>query len=227
MTQFESVRRETLADSVYWRMRESIMSGEIHDGAELNQVTLSRQFNVSRVPIREALRRLQAERLVTATPYQQYVVTAVRPEAVLELMDLREQLEIFSIRRHISSITPAVIKELTELNARLRKENDRSAWLRGDWELHGLMDGPGTEAARLVGDLRDRVHRYLSTVASTPARQKQACAEHDRIIAAMSEGDGDAAEIALREHIRHTRDVIVARLLERKPAAVPEPASPA
>lgn len=217
MTQFESVRRETLADSMYWQLREAIMSGQMPGGTELNQAALSRQFSVSRVPVREALRRLQAERFVTVTPYQQYVVSAVRPDTVLELIDIREQLETFSIRRHISTLSSEVLEELKERNARLRKELDRGAWLRGDWELHNLMDGPGTEAARLVGDLRDRVRRYISAAANSPTRQKQACVEHDRIIAAMGDGDADAAEAALRLHISHTRNIIVSRLIELNP----------
>jgi DNA-binding GntR family transcriptional regulator len=217
VAQFESVRRETLADTVYWKIRQAIMNGEIADGAELNQVTLSRQFNVSRVPVREALRRLQAERLVTVTPYQQYAVSAVRPEAVLELIGIREQLEIFAVRRHIATLTPEAVDEMLARNAALRKEPDHGSWLQGDWELHELIDGRGTEAARLVGDLRDRIHRYLTTVASSPARQKQACAEHERIINAMRDGDADSAETALREHIAHTRNIIVTKLIEMTP----------
>lgn len=208
MAGFENLNRQTLADTVYSQMRNAILAGDIGDGEELNQVALAQQFNVSRVPVREALRRLQAERLVTATPYQQYIVSAVKVEALLELIEIREELEAFAVRRRIPQLTADVIREMKQLNGRMRKEQDKTVWLTGDVELHELIDGPGTETARMVLDLRSRVHRYLRTVASTRTRQRQACNEHDRIISAMAAGDADAAELAMREHIRHTQSVI-------------------
>src|SRR5262245_31078305 len=115
-------------------MRAAILSGGIEDGAELNQVWLAREFNVSRVPIREALRRLQAEHLVTATPYQHYIVRGIKPEAVREMIDIRAELEVFAIRRFIPSVTPKVIRDLKARNTRLRKQDDTELWLMGDVE---------------------------------------------------------------------------------------------
>jgi DNA-binding GntR family transcriptional regulator len=212
VTGFKHVARETLADNVYSELRAAILSGGIEDGAELNQVWLAREFNVSRVPIREALRRLQAEHLVIATPYQHYIVRGIKPEAVREMIDIRAELEVFAIRRHIPNLTPKIIQELKERNSRLRKQDDTELWLMGDVELHEIMNGEGTEAAGLVRDLRERIHRYLRTVASTRERQRQACKEHDRIIAAMAKGDVEAAEQAVRQHISHTQAVILSYL---------------
>ena len=102
MADFKHLVRETLADNVYAELRAAILNGAIEDGAELNQVWLARDFNVSRVPIREALRRLQAEGLVTATPYQHYIVRGIRPEALSEMIDIRAELEVFAIRQATS-----------------------------------------------------------------------------------------------------------------------------
>jgi DNA-binding GntR family transcriptional regulator len=209
---FNHIVRETLADNVYSEIRAAILSGGIEDGAELNQVWLARQFNVSRVPIREALRRLQAEHLVIATPYQHYIVRGVKPEAVREMIDIRAELEVFAIRRYLPKLTPAIIRDLKQRNSRLRTEDDTELWLMGDLELHKIMNGAGTEASALVHGLRERIHRYLRTVASTRERQRQACKEHDQIISAMAKGDADAAEQAMRQHISHTQDVILSYL---------------
>jgi DNA-binding GntR family transcriptional regulator len=209
MTAFQNLKRQTLADSVYVQLRAAILGGEIADGAELNQVTLAQQFDVSRVPVREALRRLQAERLVTATPYQQFIVSAVKAETLAELIELREQIEAYAVRKHTQRVTPEMIQQMRTANAALRKQEKKDLWLAEDLELHELMNGPGTEAARMVRDLRSRVQRYLNTVASTRTRQKQACVEHDRVITAMANGDSAGAEAAIREHVLHTRETIV------------------
>lgn len=215
VSEFENLKRQTLSDSVYERLREAILGGDIAPGDELNQVSLARQFDVSRVPVREALRRLQAEQLVTATPYQQYIVSAVTPRALLELLDLREELEVFAVTRHMQNFGEELERQAKALNAELKKIDDGTEWLARDVELHSLFDGPGTEVSRIVLELRGRVHRYLRTVASTSKRRRQACSEHDRIIAAMVAKDPKAAEQALREHVEHTRRVIRSWLEDR------------
>jgi DNA-binding GntR family transcriptional regulator len=225
VAEFKHVVRETLADNVYGELRSAILSGAIDDGAELNQVWLAREFNVSRVPIREALRRLQAEELVTATPYQHYIVRGVRPEALSEMIDIRAELEVFAIRRHIPRLTPGVIADMKARNSKLRGETDTEQWLMGDQKLHEVMNGEGTQAADLVLDLRERIHRYVRTVASTNERQRQACREHDKIISAMAKGDVEAAEEAVRQHISHTQAVLIAYVKNVTKAADPEAVS--
>jgi DNA-binding GntR family transcriptional regulator len=70
----ELTDRRTTSDQIADTLREAILTGEFDDGEELNQVALAKHFNVSRVPIREALRQLQAEGLVTAKAHQRTVV---------------------------------------------------------------------------------------------------------------------------------------------------------
>lgn len=212
MTEFVGIPRGTLADRVYSEMRAAILNGSIVDGSELNQVGLARQFEVSRVPVREALRRLQAEHLVSVTPYQQYVVTPIDRDALVELIDIRAELEVFAVRGRMAHLRPADLQELRDLNARLREQEDTTEWFRGDIVFHNVLNGPRSEAAAMVRGVRERVHRYLQTVASTRERQLEACDEHDTIIEALEARDGPAVEAAIREHIRHTRAVIVAHL---------------
>ena len=209
---FKAVTRQTMADTVYDQLRAAILAGNIPDGEELNQVALAQQFNVSRVPVREALNRLQAERLITATPYHRYIVNAVSLGSLLELVDIRTELEVFAVRGLAASATDELVDQLTKLNNDLRRQKDPAAWLEGDVELHRMLNGRGTEVAGLVLDLRGRIHRYVAQASRARTRQRQACGEHDRIIAALAAHDPDAAEVAMREHIRHTRDALAARL---------------
>lgn len=224
MTEFAGLPRGTLADRVYSDLRAAILNGTVVGGSELNQVGLARQFEVSRVPVREALRRLQAEHLVTATPYQQYIVTPVDRGALVELIEIREELEVLAVRRRMASLTPKAIKELRDLNVRLRKKSDATQWFHGDIDFHHVLNGPGSEAAAMVRGVRERVHRFLQTIASTGERRFEACDEHDTILEALAAGDLDAAEAAIRNHIRHTRTVIEAHLQQAAgESATPKP----
>ena len=222
MTSFAGIPRGTLADHVYREMRAAILSGAIDDGTELNQVGLARQFEVSRVPVREALRRLQAEQLVTVTPYQQYIVTPVNRSSLVELLDIRAELEVFAVKRRMQRMTPEFERQLRDFNAELKTQDDTQLWFLGDIDFHGLINGNETEASRMVRHIRERVHRYLRTIASTRARQAEACKEHDRIIDSMVAGDVQAVEDQIREHISHTRTVIIDYLRKTDPAALGE-----
>src|SRR5215469_14260267 len=73
------------------------------DGTELKQLELAERLGVSRVPVREALRRLQAEHLVQGNPFHRFVVTSLTTEQVIELIDLREELEVFALKRAVHS----------------------------------------------------------------------------------------------------------------------------
>jgi DNA-binding GntR family transcriptional regulator len=199
-----------MADDVYELLRRRVLDGTLAVGVELNQVHLARELSVSRVPVREALRRLQAERLIDAAPYQRYVVTGITPDALLQLIDIRENIEVLAVRQEIGALTPDKVEALWTANQELAKRGDPELWFEGDISLHALLDGPGSEASRIVRDIRDRVHRYVRSVVSTPERRREACAEHSLIIQAMVDRDRDAAERVLRTHIRHTRDVLAA-----------------
>ena len=208
MTDSGLVRRQTMADDVYALVREQVLNGTLPIGAELNQVHLAREFNVSRVPVREALRRLQAERLIDGAPFQRYVVTGISPHTLMELVDLRELLELFAIRRRVGTLSDESSSALRAANEELAVIEEPEAWFQGDIALHAMLHGSGTEAGRIVQDIRDRVHRYVRSVVSTSRRRREACAEHTLIIDAMVTGRADDAERVLRTHIKRTRDML-------------------
>src|SRR5580658_10292700 len=93
------IPRASLSDAVYERLRDEIVHGQFADGAQLSQVELAERYGVSRIPVREALRRLQSESLVVATPYHPFVVRNVTPAQVIELVDIRAALEDLALVR--------------------------------------------------------------------------------------------------------------------------------
>lgn len=217
----DRLSRDTFADRVYEDLRRAIIRGELADGTELNQVDLASRFGVSRVPVREALRRLQAERFVVAAPYQRYVVGSVGPAEVIELMELREEIEVYALRRTFKRIQDGslALEMLHGVNDSLEPDGDGEAWLAGDRRLHRLLLGENSAAATLVDDLRERVHRYINDFLSASERRQLAVAEHRAVLDALSAGDLPAAEAALRRHIGGTRRLLQHKLAEAAGAA--------
>lgn len=209
MSQFSGIPRGTLADRVYGDLRVAILDGSLPSGSELNQVGLAKEFGVSRVPVREALRRLQAENLVSVTNFHQYVVTPIDSGALVELIEIRTELEVLALRRRIADVDAQTVGELRDINSRLREEHDPAQWFNGDIDFHHVLNGPGTETAAMVRGVRERVHRFLQMVASTEDRRAEACDEHDAILDALAARDEKAAEKAIRDHIAHTRSVLL------------------
>jgi len=202
----EAVTRSTLADSVYAQLRAAIIGGRLWDGAELKQVELAEQFGVSRVPVREALRRLQAERLVVAAPFQCFVVTSLNREQVMELLDLREALEVYALKQTLA--LPAReqrIREAKSAAKALTLSQDGETWLAADREFHRVLNGKTTAVAAIIEEIRERVHRYLYLIPPAPPRRRDVLREHAGLVAALEAGDVQALEETIRLHVRGTR----------------------
>jgi DNA-binding GntR family transcriptional regulator len=214
------VPRESLSDIVYGRLRDEIMHGEIADGTELSQVQLAARYGVSRIPIREALRRLQAESLVIATPYFPYVVRNVTTEQVLDLVDIRAALEDLALSKR-EALTKDEIADLRAINQKLGKGEDAATFLSLDRKLHRVIAGPETVTCAMIDDVRDKVHKYLNNMASGRPGRKTAALEHAGIIDALAVQDKELARQLLHEHIMQSRAFIISRLEpdERKAAA--------
>jgi len=202
----ELVERHTLADSVYAQLRTAIVRGQLRDGAKLKQVELAEQLGVSRVPVREALRRLQAEHLVAAEPFQCFVVTTLTRPQVMELIDLREELEVIALKQSLKS--PDLERRIREAKAAakaLSLSQDDQSWLASDRDFHRALNGGTTAVTAIIEDIRERVHRYLYSAPAVARRRSGVLKEHAALLAAFQAGDEQAVEDAIRRHVRGTR----------------------
>ena len=200
--------RGTQADRIYAEIRGWIVQGELAEGEELNQVALAKHFGVSRIPVREALQRLQAERLLTSEPFRRHQVTRLSADDVDELMAIRSELECLALRRHGTRLGPADLADLSGLNESLRAESDPQQWLATDWEFHRRLAGGDTALADFIGDVRHRIHRYLNAAARMGARHASAVNEHAGVLEALEASDLPAAEARLRHHIQITAEAL-------------------
>ncbi len=202
---------------VYERLRDAILRGELPDGSRLSQVQLAERYGVSRIPIREALRRLQAESLVVATPYHPFVVRKVSPAQVVELLDVRVVLEDLVLARR-EAFTAAEIADLRRINERMKKAGGGSSWFGLDREFHQILGGSSTLIIEMIEDVRDRVRKYSDFMVSASTGRTTATLEHDLIIDALEAGDMDKARELMHQHVLQSR-LFVKRRVEESQAA--------
>jgi DNA-binding GntR family transcriptional regulator len=210
-----------LADSVYAQLKMAIMRGRLRDGTELKQGELAAQLGVSRVPVREALRRLQAEHLVVAEPFQCFVVTSLTSDQVRELLELRQEMEVFALKKTLAS---PVMKQRVQAAKRAAKSltlsQEDENWLAADREFHRELNGATTAVAAIIEDVRERVHRYYFSAPALVQRRREVLKEHSRVIEALEAGDEDAVERAIRSHLHATQQHLEKNFVDTGPGEV-------
>lgn len=206
--------RRTAAGHVADALRDAIRSGRIGDGAELNQVALAEHFGVSRVPVREALRALEAEGWIVARAHRRAIVQALSVERVHEIFDVRMLLETNLLEKAVGRLDAATVARLETLCDAMDAMVDHEAWLGANREFHRLLHaGAGAPLTlELVEQLGAQVERYLRQHGEGVEREGEAGAEHRAILAAAVAGDLHGARDRLRAHIDRTRRRVVAAL---------------
>lgn len=208
-------RHQTMARHIADVLRSAIGDGRLADGDELNQVRLAEHFGTSRVPVREALRILQAEGCVTAPPHRCAQVTGMSRSRVIEIFDLRALLEGHLLEKSSPFYGPDEIAELWRLCDEMDATDDHDAWLAKNQEFHNALSAPAN--ADMTKQLaRQLAQRYLQAPqAERPVVKDDAGREHRRIVQALAAGDAAAARAALEAHIDHTKRKVLQRLEAR------------
>ena len=187
----------------YTLILEAIDEGTYRPGDRLVEAELAERFGVSRTPVREALQRLETQSML-ARDGRSMIVASLDHNQLAELYVVRAELEGLAARLAAKHATPEEIKVLNDMVAADQKHvGDPVALSRGNRRFHKQIH-LASHNRYLVQQL-DLVHRSMALLASTSlaaeGRGKAAMAEHAEIVRAISEGDEDAAQTALRAHI--------------------------
>lgn len=203
------VKRQTLSDVAYETLKAEILDGRRADGTVINQVTLSRELGMSRVPIREAVQRLRAEGLVTGASYRRVAVAAISLPQVTELIDIREQLEVMAIRRMAQNPSKDLLKRARDLNRKFGSARSPAERVGIDVEFHGVLMSRMPAAAQIVGDIRHRTQKYIDQLQVVGSPRPDGVGEHRLVLDAILHGDPDLSEEHMRKHIHNTRTLII------------------
>ncbi len=194
-------------DAAYWAIRDALRTGVITPGDRLIELDLAAALGMSRTPIREALRRLEVERLIENGPRRGFVVPTATIEDLVEIFEIREVLEGLAARRAAQRMGPAEVAALAEAVGRMEQAldaDDLTGLSEASARFHRLLRS-GSKHGRLpalIALLGDS-YRSLGALELAPERVDAAVAEHRAIVAAISGHDGEAAERLTREHARH------------------------
>jgi DNA-binding GntR family transcriptional regulator len=202
--------QRTTPDHIADALRVAIYDGQFKDGEELNQVELASYFKVSRVPIREALRQLQAENLVRGIAHRRSVVVGLDLKEMLELIEIRAVLEGFLVAKAGPRLDAAALQRLNDLCDEADRIRDYGYnWVLKNWEFHRTLYQPSEypAAITMVEQLNLRVERYVRR-SGGKARLREAAKEHRRILKDVERGDFGAARANMQEHIMQTREQV-------------------
>lgn len=222
--------RKTASDVVAEVLRAHILSGRLAEGVQLRQEVLAAELGVSRIPLREAFRRLEAEGLITLMPHRGAVVSVLSVDEIAELFDLRALIEPALIRWAIPHLTAADLAAAEHALAGFAtafEHRDIKAWgvLNKTFHLALYQPAGRHRSFALAGSLLDQTERYTRMQLALTAGQARAQREHAVLLRACRRGEATRAERLLRCHIGRAARSLIAFMRNRP--AVPAPVSEA
>lgn len=207
-------RTQFVADAI----RAKILRGEIKGGAALRQDALAKEFEVSRIPVREALLTLEAEGLVEFEAHKGAYATELSAPKILELFELRVLLECHILAAAIPRMTTEQLDNaealLNELDHMLDTASHIDHWSDYNFAFHRALYTPADkpETMALITQLNTQSDRYIRIQLLHAAGVKKAETEHRELLALCRAGDIAGACELLRRHILVAADDIVALL---------------
>ena len=200
---------ETLSEQVFRTIQAAIVKGEIAPGSKISEPELARTYGISRGPLREAIHRLEGQKLLVRIPHVGARVVSLSHAELIELYEIRESLEGMACRLAAERMTQAEIDDLRRVLDLHEQDAAFKAGVgyyqqEGDFDFHyRIIQGSGNQtlSRMLCGELYQLVRMYRLQFSATPNRPRQAFAEHHRILDAIAERDGELAELLMCRHI--------------------------
>jgi len=211
------IRRKPLHDEATERIRDMIVEGRLAAGDWINEADLCQQLQISRTPLREALKVLATEGLVELVPRRGAHVAQLSTGELVDLFEALSGIEGYAAELAATRMSAGDLERLRQLQVRIEqrhKARDRLAYFRENHELHvAIIRCSGNSAivdihARLIA--RVRRGRYQALLSE--ARWKDSVEEHAQILAAFENRDARRAGELMRQHVAHTGDVVRASM---------------
>ena len=208
-------RPRTIAQSVAEQIREQILAGEIKGGEPLRQQAIAKRFDTSIIPVREALRQLEAEGLVELKSHRGAVATELTLDKAREWIHLRRLIETDLISAAIDNISDEDLARAEQVLDRwgraMDKRVDIDQWSDYNFEFHSILYAPAgrPETMNILAMLHQKCDRYIRLQLLGGDHIKRAEAEHRALIELCRSRDKRAAKSLLNEHIMGVEQDIV------------------
>lgn len=211
-----------LPQLLYDHLRGRILNGVLGVGQVLRQEELAQQFNVSRVPLREALSRLEADGLIEARPRRGFAVSALDPQEIVEVFELRAVVEEHAAavaaqkrtREDVAAVE-ALLEEMERLDSKSARYHERWAMLNYEFHSRMIASSKRRRLARIVGNLRGAVEPYVRMELKMTGDVVEAGREHREILEAFRAGDSRGLAELSRAHVEGTARRLLKGLRQR------------
>lgn len=207
----EEYQDHSLGGRVFQKIREDILNGKYKENDELRENTIGKELGVSRTPVREALRQLELEGLVTIIPNRGAYVTGISHKDIWDIYVIRSMLEGLCARWAAENITDAQLDELEETillsEFQMKKESGFSAEQVAalDGRFHSILYE--ASGSRILDHVLTDFHNYVQTARRSSVvsedRARKSIREHRQILRAIKDRDEEMAEQLANEHIMH------------------------
>lgn len=216
-----AIKKQSLPDVIADDLRERILSGELAEGETIRQEALAEEYDVSRMPIREALKRLSAEGLVQWANNRGGSVIKHSLSEIGEIFDLRILIEVDLFRRAIPQMTSSDFARCEQLLQQMETsfdKNDVGRWGALNHEYHSALYAASHR--NLTNELLDRVSpladRYVRMHLSVMKQREPARKEHRELLELAQSGKVDAACELLSQHIGRSKEQLLEMIAAKR-----------
>lgn len=188
----------------YEYIKEAILTNKLKPGTPVREMDIVAQLNMSRTPIREAMRDLEAEGLLVSFSSRGTFVASITPYDVEEISELRTLMEIWALERSFYRITDAELDYIQEEVEQAKETGDWERNHRADRLLHKLIveKSGSRRAVQFINNLNTQIERIRRVSASHHGRSQLSYEEHMRIVQCIRSRDIEASRTALKQHLQ-------------------------
>jgi DNA-binding GntR family transcriptional regulator len=203
-----------IREEVFTMLRQAILTGKLQPGDRLVERELAEQLGVSRTPVREALRKLELENLVTHIPRKGVVVSEISKRDVIEIFDIRASLEGLASNLAAQKATSEEIKKLNEMvqameTAANNKDVDSLNEIHDQFHKQLIIIADSPRLKQMINSLSDYINRFTKAGYAIPGRSSAAMQEHRELMESIEARDSLRAQSIAASHIMNSKAVVL------------------
>ena len=210
-----------LRDVVFNTLRQSILTGELKPGERLMEIHLADKLGVSRTPIREAIRKLELEGLVTMIPRRGAEVAQITEKNLKDVLEVRRALDALAVELACDRIKEEQLRKLKDACDHFEEETKRgnaNQVAQADVALHDIIleAGGNDKLIQMISNLSQQMYRYRLEYVKDETHYEQLIREHRQIYEAIRDKDKEGGSQAMKVHIDNQEKAVIRMIYARK-----------
>ena len=214
MLNFDAHSHRPLREIVYEELKMQILTGKITPGMRMMEVELAESRGVSRTPIREAIKKLEQEGLVTVEPRKGAYASQISVKDMVDILEVRQDMEGLAAHMAAYRMTPKQMKELESISVGYNKaveEGNMADMIKYDTDFHNLIVESCNNSilTMMINQLQELLLRFRYVYYDNIKRAEKMPSEHSMIMEAIKDGRSDAARASAEMHIERIKDMVM------------------